>query len=104
MKTCFWRYTLTVVLLAINSPTNATLRLIFESPKVTIAPLVAPAPLNKAVSDVVAEPKVVTQAVPAKPASAPAKTDSKCFDDLLSASLGDNDPSTKERLRKTKCQ
>jgi hypothetical protein len=86
----------------------ATLRLVITPPEVA-----KPSPVSNIESSVrnmsiAPTPPQTVDLRPARASDTPAIAaksagSNKCFDDLLSLSLGDDEPSSKERARKTKC-
>jgi cell division septation protein DedD len=89
----------------------ATLRLVITPQEVTKSSSVSSlsssnvnvlaAPTPKQATDLRAA-KTSESPAPSAP-TAKAASNSKCFDDLLSLSLGDDQPGSKERARKPKC-
>jgi hypothetical protein len=89
----------------------ATLRLVITPQEVTkpssVSSVSSPnvnvlaAPTSKQTADLRAA-KTSESPAPSAP-TAKASSNSKCFDDLLSLSLGDDEPGSKERARKPKC-
>jgi hypothetical protein len=86
----------------------ATLRLVITPPEVVKPSPVFTTEVSVGSVSIGPTPRQTVDLRPAKTSDAPAVAaksagSNKCFDDLLSLSLGDDEPGSKERARKTKC-